>query len=119
MNKIVIIIANDSLYIEKGSFDFSFFLVFDNLNNNDSPQEPVKITLKLEKYLSDITLNLFNIVKIVIDRITNAAVGKDFEITFFKKLPLILSLLGSNASIKDGIPIVTTLIKVNCIGMKG
>ena len=40
------------------------------------------------------------------------AVGIDLDITFFKKFPRILSLLGSNASIKDGIPIVTTPIKL-------
>ena len=39
--------------------------------------------------------------------------GKALEMTFFKKLPLILYLLGSNASIKEGIPIVTTLIKLS------
>ena len=40
-------------------------------------------------------------------------VGKAFDIIFFKKLPLILSLLGSKANIKEGIPIVTKLIKLS------
>ena len=34
-----------------------------------------------------------------------------------KKLGFTFSLFGSNASINDGIPIVNTLIKVNCIGI--
>ena len=34
-------------------------------------------------------------------------------------MPFILSLFGSNASTKDGIPIVTVLINVSWIGIKG
>ena len=39
--------------------------------------------------------------------------GADFFKTLIRKLPSTLSLLGSNASINEGIPIVTTLDKVN------
>lgn len=46
-------------------------------------------------------------------------VGIDLDITFLKKFPLTLSLLGSKAKIKDGMPIVIALINVNCIGTKG
>ena len=46
-------------------------------------------------------------------------VGIDLDITFLKKFPLTLSLFGSKAKIKDGMPIVIVLINVNCIGTKG
>ena len=39
--------------------------------------------------------------------------GAAFFKTFTRKLPSTLSLLGSKASIKEGIPIVTTLDKVS------
>jgi hypothetical protein len=45
--------------------------------------------------------------------------GKALLITFFKKLPFTLSLLGSSANTNAGIPIVITLINDNCIGIKG
>ena len=41
------------------------------------------------------------------------APGRDFLIMLVIKLPLIRSLFGSNARIKEGIPMVTALIKVN------
>ena len=112
-NNILIEIAIDNLYIEKGSFVFSLFLDFESTNSKVNAQIPVIIILKLEKYESVIILNLFNIVNIAIAIITILAVGRDFEIIFLKNLPLTRSLLGSNANIKDGIPMVTTLIKVN------
>ena len=48
-----------------------------------------------------------------------SAGGADFFNTFFKKFPFTLSWFGSNARINDGIPIVRTLVSVNCIGIKG
>ena len=68
---------------------------------------------KLEKYSSAMILYFFNNAneKILITAVN--PVGKAFDIIFFKKLPLILSLLGSKANIKEGIPIVTKLIKLS------
>ena len=45
--------------------------------------------------------------------------GAAFFKTFFKKFPFTLSLFGSKASTKDGIPIVTALARVNCTGING
>ena len=45
--------------------------------------------------------------------------GKALLNTFIEKFPFILSLLGSKANMKDGIPIVKQLVSVNCIGSKG
>lgn len=47
------------------------------------------------------------------------AAGSDLLITFGKKWPDTFSLLGSRAKTKDGIPIVTTLVSVNWIGING
>lgn len=51
--------------------------------------------------------------------ITVSAVGIDLLITFPINFPFIRSLFGSNASINDGIPIHTSEIKLNCIGING
>ena len=64
-------------------------------------------------------LHLFNIDIIRILSATVIPVGNDLEITFLKKFPLIRALFGSRASINDGIPIVTVLINVSCIGTNG
>ena len=42
-----------------------------------------------------------------------SAAGRDFLITFGKKCPVTFSLLGSSAKMNDGMPIVTTLVKVS------
>ncbi len=51
--------------------------------------------------------------------ITVNAAGKALLIIFLNKFPLMRSRFGSNASMNDGMPIVTALIKVICIGIKG
>ena len=93
------------------------FLDLVKVNNKAKPLRPVEITHKLEKYSSAIIPNLFKIVKAKIVITFVIAVGKAFATTFCKNLPLILSLLGSNANINEGIPIVVTLINDNCIGI--
>ena len=80
---------------------------------------PVKITAKVEKYVES-KLNILDTKdKINILNTTVKAAGIALFIIFIKKLPLILSLFGSKANTKDGIPIVKTFIRVICIGSKG
>ena len=110
---------NINLKIEKGNLVFSPFLVLQSLNNRIRPHIPVLITHKLEKSLSRIMPFLFNIDNIKILIATQSPEGNAFEITCLKKFPLTLSLFGSKAKINDGIPIVTTLIRLNWIGIKG
>lgn len=55
---------------------------------------------------------------IILNTIVRAA-GIDFLIMANKKSPFILSQFDSNAKTKEGIPIVNTLVKVNCIGENG
>ena len=45
--------------------------------------------------------------------------GKAFVIIFINNRPFILSLLGSRAKTKDGMPMVSTLVNVICIGING
>ena len=45
--------------------------------------------------------------------------GIAFFIIFLIKLPLIISVLGTNASKKLGVPIAIVLISVSCMGRKG
>ena len=106
-------IPKANLKIEKGNLVFSPFLVLQSLNNRIRPHIPVLITHKLEKSLSRIMPFLFNIDNIKILIATQSPEGNAFEITCLKKFPLTLSLFGSKAKINDGIPIVTTLIRLN------
>lgn len=119
INIIVNMIESTILNIENGNLVSSPFLVLESVNNKIIPHRPVDMTHKLENCSSGIIPNLFNIDSANIFIATVSPVGNAFDITFFKKYPFILSLFGSNASINDGIPIVTTLIKLNCIGTNG
>ena len=47
------------------------------------------------------------------------AVGMDLLITFCINRPFTLSLFGSSAKMKDGIPIHTKAIRLNWIGING
>ena len=59
-----------------------------------------------------------NIVTKIILKTTVNAVGKLLLTIFNKNWPFTKSLFGSKAKIKEGIPIVKPVIKVNCIGIK-
>ena len=119
INNPTMINVNINLYGDTSNFDFSLFLDLDKVNKSDKPEIPVAITHSEEYAYSGIILNFTKnaITKMLI--IVVRAVGIAFEIIFFKKLPCILSLLGSKASINEGIPIVTTLIKLKWIGSNG
>ena len=70
--------------------------------------------------LSGLILNILAIIITLITFITIVSPpGIDFFNTFIKKLPYTLFLFGSKANIKDGMPIVTELTKLSCIGSKG
>ena len=45
--------------------------------------------------------------------------GKAFEMTFLKNFPFTRSLLGSSARITEGMPMVSALMNVICLGMNG
>lgn len=83
------------------------------------PVSPVKRTHKVDtsSSVSLIMVGRNTIIKTLATIVK--AVGIDLFKTLIIILPLILSLLGSKAKINDGIPIVTTLVKVSCIGSKG
>ena len=105
--------ASVSLKGEKGKFDFSLFRLLAKVNSKSNPRIPVEIMHKVELSAAVKILYFFNIVIAKIFVVTHNAVGNDFDITFFKKLPFIRSLLGSSAKTNEGIPIVTVLIKLN------
>ena len=84
-----------------------------NLYNNINPVKPVKRTQIVEVSISvNLKISLTIIVIKTLATIVSAA-GRDLLITFGKKCPVTLSLLGSSAKMNDGIPIVTTLVKVS------
>ena len=83
------------------------------LNNNKKPVNPVIITHNVDICTSFNLKKLPNIEIATIFKTIVNDVGKDRLKTLIRKLPLILSLLGSKAKIKEGIPIVKTLVKVN------
>lgn len=102
-----------NLNLENGNFFPSLLRALASVNKNNIPTVPVDITHKLE-YISFATIsNLLSIVNITILRIEVNAGGMALLITLCRKCPFILSLLGSNASKKEGIPIVTILIKLS------
>lgn len=99
-------------------------MVFNGLqsrNRCSNPINPVDIT-----HIDDISL-VDNSVKIVLPNILidvtvitiSKAVGIALLRMYFKNEPFTLLLLGSSASINDGIPIHIALIKVSCIGTNG
>ena len=85
----------------------------------NNPAVPAAITLIVEYASFDIMLHLLSIAIIKMLNITVIAVGKAFDIIFFKKFPWILSLFGSKANKKEGIPIATSDIKLICTGSNG
>ena len=86
--------ASVSLKGEKGKFDFSLFRLLAKVNSKSNPRIPVEIMHKVELSAAVKILYFFNIVIAKIFVVTHNAVGNDFDITFFKKLPFIRSLLG-------------------------
>lgn len=76
-------------------------------------------TLRVEYSTSDkenIRIHITDI--IILSTIVNPA-GMAFFRILKRNIPFILSLFGSSASIRDGIPIVNALISVYCIGING
>ena len=112
-NKTSIHTAKTNLKTEKGNLLCSLFLLLVNVNSSNNPYTPVEITHKLVCTSLEIMSNLFNIVSAKMLATTHRAVGKALDITLCKKFPLIFSLLGSSAKTKEGIPIVTKLIKLS------
>ena len=89
------------------------------LNKSKKLIKDVEITHKVEIFLLEIPMlpktNEIRTTLITIE----IPPGKALFIILCKKLPLILSLFGSSAKIKEGIPIVSTLVNVICIGSNG
>ena len=83
------------------------------------PVKPVRITAKVEIC----SLGRWRNREIATNNRTFATIvnapGRDLRIILTKKLPRIRSLLGSKAKMKDGIPMVKVLIRVNWIGWNG
>ena len=89
------------------------------LYNKVKPVKPVNITARVDTSAS-VILIIFGKKDIITTLVTMVrAVGKAVFMTFIMILPFILSLFGSRARINDGIPMVTMLVKVSCIGTKG
>ena len=89
------------------------------LYNNINPIIPVMITARVETSGLLSLIILGKVIIIIMFETMVKAVGKLFFNTFTIILPFILSLFGSKARINDGIPIVTVLISVSCIGING
>ena len=87
-----------------------------SLNKNINPVVPVIITIKVLARLASILKWSLNNTIITTLKTTVKAAGTLLLTTFKIKLPLTLSLLGSSASINDGILIVQDVIKLKCIG---
>ena len=83
------------------------------------PVITVKHTHKVEVSISEKLKIEDNIITIKILQTIVNAVGSERFKTFTMIFPLIFSLFASKANTNDGIPIVTILISVNCIGTKG
>ena len=84
-----------------------------SFNNKTNPVTTVRITQILAYASTDKLQELLINAIIKILATVVSAVGIDFVMTFRKKCPLILSLFGSKAKKKDGIPIVTNAIKLS------
>lgn len=85
----------------------------DTFNNTNRPENPVIITASVE---ISVLLNGINEHRITSATMLNTMVkapGIDLRMTLTIYFPLIRSLLGSNARIKEGAPIVNALIKVS------
>ena len=88
------------------------------LYKNNSPVIVVRITLiLLSSSYERSNISEKHDTSTMLNNTVNAA-GSAFENIFIMKFPFTIDLLGSNASKKDGAPIVNAVINVNCIGMK-
>ena len=78
-----------------------------------NPVIAVMMTAKVDTSVEEILIILGSITMISIFETMVSAVGNDFLSTLTIILPLIRSLFGSSARTKDGIPMVTTLVRVS------
>ena len=83
------------------------------------PISEVTVVVKSAYFWRDISKTEYIPTQITSAKTIVKAVGSDLPIIFLNSFPLIRSLFGSSASTNEGIPIVTVLISVICIGMKG
>lgn len=91
-----------------------------NLNRCTKPINPVDITHIEETSSCDRLNTKFPKILIAVTvKTISKAVGIALLKTYFKKESSTRLLLGSRASMNDGIPIHIPLIKVNCIGING
>ena len=106
-NKIIMLLNNIFLVKLNGKH---------NLYKRIKPVYPVKITHNVDVSLG-LILNIYdaNITTNILVTIVKA-VGIALLITFSKKFPFTIALFRSNANTNDGIPIVTILVNVSCIG---
>ena len=85
----------------------------DTLNNTNRPANPVIITASVEISVSLNGIKEHKTASATIFSTIVKAPGIDFRMTFTMYFPLIRSLLGSKARMKEGAPIVNALIKVS------
>ena len=79
--------------------------------------------VRITQIVEQISSGIFKIAPRIVTKITlkttvNPA-GMDLLNTFCINLPFTLSLFGSKAKMKEGIPIHTREIRLSCIGIKG
>ena len=84
-----------------------------NLYKSINPTSPVMMTHMVETSSCESLINEGRKEIMTMFKVIVRAVGKDFFNTLMIILPFILSLLGSRAKTNDGMPIVTTLVKVS------
>jgi len=84
-----------------------------NLYKKIKPDIPVRKTTKLDTTSSGKSKANLNISTMMTLNTTVSAAGTLLPITFIKKFPLTISVLGSNARMNDGIPMVNVVIKVS------
>ena len=109
-NEIIIEINNVVLIIFNG-FDILYICMNPIVPNSSTASVDISCCDSL-KWFEVINNNIVEN-NIVID------VGNATDATFIKNLPFTFSLFGSSARINAGIPIVNTLVNVNCIGING
>ena len=84
-----------------------------------NPVMVVTITARVESCGAVKPKRLSKNTRITIFSTMVSPVGMDLLITLTTNFPRTISLFGSKAKINDGIPIVSVLISVRCIGSKG
>ena len=89
------------------------------LKSKPRPHIPVRITQIVDVSLEGKLKTCDNNIVASISRTIIMAQGRALLIILTNKFPFTLSLLGSKASIKEGMPIVNTLVRVICMGIKG